>query len=77
MEHPLIGNIQHLSIDELQEKISDLTKKLSWASRSGNRHLCDQLRMALESYTNQYQQKQQEILNQKSGTDYSDKIDIS
>ena len=34
MEHPLIYKVDDLTIDELQNKISDLTKKLQWASRT-------------------------------------------
>ena len=57
MEHPLIHNLNELSEDELVSKISELNKKLGIAARSGNRHLCQQLRMALESYQNTYQEK--------------------
>lgn len=75
MEHPLIGSIASLTIEEVQDKITDLHKKLGIAQRSGNGHLCHQLRMALETFQNRYQQ----ILDQskKSGeTDFSNKIKI-
>ena len=54
MEHPLIANLDDLTAEQLQEKISELTKKLGIAYRTGNAHLCDQIRMALESYQNKY-----------------------
>jgi hypothetical protein len=60
MEHPLIGNLDNLSTDQLSTQISDLSRKLSIASRSGNAHLCNQIRMALESFQNKYQQKLQD-----------------
>jgi hypothetical protein len=59
MEHPLISNIDHLTVDELTAKISDLNQKLVIASRTGNGHLCNQLRMALESFQSKFQQKVQ------------------
>jgi aromatic ring-opening dioxygenase catalytic subunit (LigB family) len=57
MEHPLIENISDLTEEQLGEAINDLNKKLSIATRSGNGHLCHQLRMAIESYSNKYQEK--------------------
>ena len=60
MEHPLIGDISHLNSDELQTRITELGKKLSWARRN-NAYLASQLEMALETYNNQYRAKQQEI----------------
>lgn len=60
MEHPLIGNLDSLSTDQLSAQISDLNRKLSIAARSGNSHLCNQIRMAIESYQSKYQQKLQE-----------------
>lgn len=72
MEHPLINNLDDLSTEQLQEKISELSKKLSIALRTGNGHLCNQLRMALETFNNKYQEK----LRGK-GTPFDDVIDIS
>lgn len=79
MEHPLINNVDSLTVEELQDRISDLTRKLAWASRSGNANLVNQIRLALNTFTAKHQQKQQELWNarNRSGTDYSDKIDIS
>ena len=75
MEHPLIGDLNHLTIDELGTKISDLTNKLSIAAQSGNGHLCNQLRMALESHQNKYQEKLKESYA-KSDANFDDKINI-
>jgi len=77
MEHPLIGNLDNLTADELSSKVNDLNNKLSIATRSGNGHLCNQLRMALESYRNKYQEKLQETYKkQTGGRDFDNKIDI-
>lgn len=73
MEHPLISNLDTLSPEELLDKITELHKKLAIAARGGNGYMCDQIRMALESYQNQYQVKTQ----QNKGTPFDDVIDIS
>ena len=79
MEHPLIGNLDSLSEQELLEKITELNRKLSIAYQTGNNYLCNQLRMAIESYNGKYQQKMRALSAPKSGeTDsFNDKIDIS
>jgi hypothetical protein len=78
MDHPLIGNLDDLSTDQLSTQISDLHRKLSIATRGGNAHLCNQIRMALESYQNKYQQKLQEDYNRRLSDAKIDttKIDI-
>jgi hypothetical protein len=73
MEHPLIKNLNELSNQELLDKISELHKKLAIAARSGNGHMCNQIRMALESYQNQFNEK----TRKDSGTPFDDVIDIS
>ena len=75
MEHPLVNNLDQLTIDELSAKVNDLNRKLGIAMRSGNGHLCNQLRMAIESYQTKYQQRLQESYRQ-SGTNFDDKINI-
>jgi hypothetical protein len=78
MEHPLINNIDDLTLEELNSKISDLTKKMNWARRH-NHHLASQISMALETYQNKYHEKQRKLWDQNNqrGNDYSDRIDIS
>ena len=80
MEHPLIGNLDELSIDDLTVKISDLQKKLGIAQRTGNADLCNQIRMALENFQNKYREKSENLLKSRttgSGTNFDDIIDIS
>ena len=72
MEHPLIANLDDLTAEQLQEKISELNKKLSIALRTGNGYLCDQIRMAIESYQNKYNERQR-----GSSTSFDEVIDIS
>ena len=73
MERPLISSLDHLTADQLLDTISELNKKLGVAYRMGNAHLCDQLRMAIESYQMKYQEK----LKGSGGTPYDEVIDIS
>ena len=72
MEHPLIGSLDDLTIEELGSRISDLNQKLSIAARFGNGHLCNQIRMALVSYNTKYQEK----LKSGQTKDFDDKINI-
>ena len=73
MEHPLIPNLDDLSAEDLLNKITELNKKLGIAMRSGNAYLCNQLRMAIESYQNKYNEK----LRGGPGSAFDDVIDIS
>lgn len=77
MEHPLIGSLDELTVDELSSKVNELSNKLSIATRSGNGHLCNQIRMALASYHNKYQEKIQETYKKQSGSiNFDKKINI-
>ena len=73
MEHPLIANLDDLSTEELLNKVTELNKKLGIAMRTGNHYLCNQLRMAIESYQNKYNEK----IRGGPGTAFDDVIDIS
>jgi|694.fasta_scaffold06729_27 hypothetical protein len=77
MEHPLIGNLENCTEEDLNNKISELNKKLIMASRTGNGYLCSQIRMALESYQNRYRSMQDQKNQGDSGNLHFDKIDIS
>ena len=78
MEHPLIGNLDTLTVEELGSRVSELQKKLGIAARTGNAHLCNQIRMAIENYQNKYNEKMQEQYErQLKNSNLSDgKIDI-
>lgn len=75
MEHPLIGDISNLTVDQVSSKISELHNKLNIATRSGNGHLCNQIRMAIESYQTQYRNLL-EAERKDSNVNFDDKIDI-
>lgn len=57
MEHPFITDLSDKSIDQLQDTMSGLYKKLTFAQRTGNGPLVQQLNMVLESYKKEYQKK--------------------
>jgi hypothetical protein len=77
MEHPLIGPLDEQTLEELGTKINELGKKLSIAARTGNGHLCNQIRMAMENYQNMYQTKLQESYKKAQGdSNFDDKINI-
>jgi hypothetical protein len=57
MEHPLIPNLDQISAEDLLGRINELNRKLGIAYSIGNGHLCNQLRMAIESYQNKYNEK--------------------
>ena len=79
MEHPLISNIDDLSAEQLQERITELTRKVSIAHRMGNAQLRHQVQMALTTYQNKYREKLEQSWKKTDGTDtdFSDRIDIS
>ena len=79
MEHPLINNIDDLSQEQLQERITELTRKVGIAHRMGNAQLRHQVQMALETYQNKYRERQQALWKRDdaAGTDFGDRIDIS
>jgi len=74
MEHPLIGDISELDADELNNKITELHKKLSIAYRLGNHVLCNQIQMALETYQNKYKEK---LKKNQTDTGFDGMINIS
>ena len=79
MEHPLINNIDDLTLEQLQERVTELTRKVGIAHRMGNAQLRHQVQMALETYQNKYRERQQALWKKDDDntTDFSDRIDIS
>ena len=73
MEHPLIASLDSLTAEELQEKITELNKKLGVAARMDNGYLCDQIRMAIESYQTKYQER----IRRDTDNNFDEIIDIS
>lgn len=66
MEHPFINNLQDKSLEDLQTTISNLTSKLTFAYRTGNGPLINQLQMAIESYKSAYSKKMDELIQKQN-----------
>tara|TARA_Y100000389_G_C16990496_1_gene284670 strand:- start:82 stop:315 length:234 start_codon:yes stop_codon:yes gene_type:complete len=77
MEHPLVGQLKDLSLEEIQSKLQEISKKLSFAYRSGNNALSHQLQMVQQSYTEEYNRKMRDLMPKDDDNDHNDKIDIS
>jgi hypothetical protein len=73
MEHPFILNLSDKTVEELQNTISSLTNKLTFAYRTGNQPLVNQLNMAIASYKKEYSKKMDDLVKKK---DLGDKINI-
>jgi len=76
MEHPLMGDLSDLKIEEIQNKISELNKRLAFAYRTGNQPLINQLNMVLEAYNREYARKMDKLMPKGGDDKYGDKIDI-
>ena len=68
MEHPFLNksDLKDLSVEQLQEKLSSLTEKLTFAYRTGNGPLIHQLQMVLETYRNQFTTKMDELFEKQN-----------
>lgn len=75
MEHPFVGDLSSNTMEELTEKINSLTKKLSFAARSGRYDMTNQIQMVLESYRSELNRKQRALLEGEEAITGS--IDIS
>lgn len=50
MQHPFIGDLSDLTLEQVQEKVQTLSKNLTFAYRTGNQNMVNQINMILESY---------------------------
>lgn len=66
MEHPFIHDLSDKNLEELQNTISDLNSKLTFAYRIQNQPLVHQLQMVIESYKNQYNKKMDELIKKQN-----------
>ena len=79
MEHPFLSanDLAESTLDEIQNKISELSGKLSFAYQTNNQNLINQVAMALESYNTARAQKLNDMFPKDKGDDHSGKINIS
>jgi predicted Zn-dependent protease len=76
--HPLVQDLSNLSLDELQSKYSDLTKKFLQAQKSGNGNLTHQIMLIIDDYRNEINLRQQKLLDDANkNSNFKNIIDIS
>jgi hypothetical protein len=63
MEHPFLSSkdLEDKTIEEIQDSMSNLMNKLTFAYRTQNGPLIHQLQMVLESHRTQYFKKMDEV----------------
>jgi hypothetical protein len=63
MEHPFLSSkdLEDKSIEEIQDSMSNLMNKLTFAYRTQNGPLIHQLQMVLESHRTQYYKKMDDV----------------
>lgn len=74
MQHPFINDLSDKSMEDLQNTIQDLTKKLNFVYRQQNGPMIAQMLMVLESYKNEYGKRIDEIYKKQN---LNNKINIS
>lgn len=62
--HPLIGNLEELSNEELHKKYNELTTKLNQAYRFGPTSIISQMQMVLENYKFEMDRRNRKILEE-------------
>jgi hypothetical protein len=80
MEHPQLDVTEikeSHTLDQLQEKIGQLTDRLRFAYQTQNQALINQLNMVLECYTRAQMEKLDEMFKSNDQDNQSGKIDIS
>ena len=76
--HPLTPNLTTLTLEELNTKYSELTKRMLQAQRMGNGSLIHQIGMVLEDYRNEINARQRKIIDDATKTgNFKNIIDIN
>ena len=82
MSHPLTGNLEKLSDSDLQKKITELGKRLTFAYQTGNSHVINQIEMLMEDYREESRKRDYERMkkldesNKDKGKDWCALIDV-
>ena len=74
MQHPFISDLSTKSMEDLLKTISELNQKLNFSYRTQNGALINQLKMALESYNNEYKKRMDEVYKKNK---LDNKINVS
>lgn len=65
MKHPFINDLSDKTLDQLQDTLANLTTKLTFAYRSGNQPLINQLNMVMESYREEATKRLDELMDKQ------------
>lgn len=76
MFHPLEGDLSQLNDKEIEDKLSDLSKKYFVAARIGNTELLTQVDTFVTIYRNELSKRYQEKLKQQTDTDLDQLINV-
>jgi hypothetical protein len=74
MQHPFISDLSGKTVEELQNTIQDLTKKLTFVYRTQNGPMINQMLMVMESYKTEYAKRMDEMYQKQN---LKNKINIS
>jgi len=74
MHHPFINDLSDKSMEDIQNAMNDLTKKLNFAYRMQNSPMIGQLHMIMESYRDEYARR---VDAQTKKQNMGNKINIS
>jgi hypothetical protein len=66
MQHPFIGDLSDLSLDDLQTKVNEITKNMMFAQRMGNSSLVWQMQMALDSYKQEVSKRMDDMFKKQN-----------
>ena len=68
MEHPFLDRtaLSEKTLEEIQTILTGLMNKLTFAHRTGNRPLINQLHMVIESYRNEASKKLDEVMKKQN-----------
>ena len=68
MEHPFLDRkaLSEKTLEEIQTALTGLMNKLTFAHRTGNRPLINQLEMVVESYRNEASKKLDEVMKKRN-----------
>ena len=68
MEHPFLDRkaLSEKTLEEIQTALTGLMTKLTYAHRTGNRPLINQLEMVVESYRNEASKKLDEVMKKQN-----------
>tara|TARA_Y100000389_G_scaffold201067_1_gene242900 strand:+ start:531 stop:770 length:240 start_codon:yes stop_codon:yes gene_type:complete len=77
--HPLSPDLTKLSLEELSEKRSELQKRMSFAYRTGNSDMIQQLTMMIDDYEQEEKARAQKTMNdmQNKNKNFGNIINIS